>query len=138
MAYSSDGKKIAVHKIKTACKASKLKVEIDNPEWIADGYDLQHITVSAIDNKGILNPTASDLLTFEVEGPAEIVGVINGDMNSDELFTQDADSNGKKASRSLYQGKGTLILRSSKESGPVTLTIHSDHYPSKSLSLKTK
>ena len=138
IAYSSDGKKIVEKTIRTAGKASKLKVEIDNPEWIADGYDLQHITVSAIDNKGILNPTASDLITFEVEGPAEIVGVINGDMNSDELFTPDANSNGKKASRSLYQGKGTLILRSSKESGPVRLNIHSDHYPSKTMNLKVR
>ena len=138
VAYSSDGKKIAEHGIQTAGKTNKLKVEIDNPDWKADGYDLQHVTVSAIDTKGILNPTATELLTFEVEGPAEIVGVINGDMNSDELFTPDADSNGKKASRSLYQGKATVILRSSKETSPVTLKIHSDHFPSRTMNLEVK
>lgn len=135
VAFDSNGKKIAEHKIQTAGKASKLKVEFDNPEWKADGYDLQQVTVSATDNKGILNPTATDLLTFEVEGPAEIVGVINGDMNSDEPFTPDTDSNGEKVSRSLYQGKASVILRSSKNSGIVNLKIHSDHYPFKTLSL---
>ncbi|MCH5229802.1 MAG: DUF4982 domain-containing protein [Muribaculaceae bacterium] len=133
MAYNESGKKIAEHKIQTAGKASKLKIEIDNPEWKADGYDLQHITVCATDNKGILNPTASDLLTFEVEGPAEIVGIINGDINSDELFTPDAYSNGKKASHSFYQGKVSMILRSTRNSGPVTLKIKSKEYPTESV-----
>ncbi|MCH5235762.1 MAG: DUF4982 domain-containing protein [Muribaculaceae bacterium] len=136
-AYDASGKKIASHQIKSSGKAVTLKAEYDNQEWKADGYDLQHIIVSANDKKGILNPTASELLVFEVEGPAEIVGVINGAMNSDELFSPEPSSNGKKASRSLYQGKVSVILRSTKDSGPVTLNINSDMYPPKKLHLNT-
>lgn len=135
VAYDSSGEKIAEHKIQTAGEAVNLKVEIDNPEWKADGYDLQHIVISAVDKNGVLNPLASDLLTFEVSGPAEIVGVINGDMNSDELFTPDSATHGKKASRSLYQGKVTVILRSASSFGPVTFKIESPDYPSKSIDL---
>lgn len=131
VAYDAAGNKISSHLINTAGKACELKVDIDNPQWKADDYDLQHITISAIDNKGILNLTASDLLTFEVEGPAEIVGVINGDMYSDELFTPKPHSTGKIATRSLYQGKATVILRSTKEDRPVTLKINSGNYPTK-------
>lgn len=135
VAYDSEGEKVAEHEINTAEEASKLKVKTDNLSWKADGYDLQHVEVSAIDKKGVLNPTASDLLTFEVEGPAEIIGVINGDMTSDELFTPEAYSMGKKASRSLYQGKATVILRSSKTPAPVKLKIFSDKYTDKSVVL---
>ncbi|MCH5231038.1 MAG: DUF4982 domain-containing protein [Muribaculaceae bacterium] len=136
VAFDSLGKKIAEHKISTAGKSRRLKLEADNPKWQANGKDLQHVVVSATDNKGIINPTASELLTFEVDGSAEIVGVINGDMNSDELFTPVTSSNGKKALRSLYQGKATVILRSSNESGPVILKVGSDSYPSKTISLE--
>lgn len=132
-AYDASGKKIAIHDIQTAGKTVKLKIETDNPSWKPDGLDLQHVVVSAVDKKGVLNPIASDLLTFEVEGPAQIVGVINGDITSNELFTPSAKSDGKKASRSLYQGKVTVILRSGIESGPVTLKINSETLPSQSL-----
>ena len=53
-------------------------------------------------------------VTFEVEGPAEILGVINGDMASDELTV------GNK--RKLYRGTATVILRSKREPGKVKLT----------------
>lgn len=124
VAYSG-GKKTAEHELKTAGEVKKLRAESDNPDWKADGYDLQHIVISAVDRKGVLNPLAIDTLDFAVSGPAEIVGVINGDLSSDELFTEPR--------RSLYNGKATVILRSTKEAGPVTLTAKS---PS-GLSLKT-
>ena len=135
VAYDKMGKKVTEHKILTSGKVAKLQPTSDNPYWKGDGYDLQHIVVSAVDKKGILNPTANDMLTFEVEGPAEIIGVINGDMYSDELFTPTPGQEGKKASRSLYQGKATVILRSSKSPGPVTLKILSERYPTSTVSL---
>ena len=135
VAYDKMGKKVSEHKILTSGKVAKLQATADNPYWKGDGYDLQHIVVSAVDKKDILNPTANDMLTFEVEGPAEIIGVINGDMYSDELFTPTPGQEGKKASRRLYQGKATVILRSSKGPGPVTLKILSETYPTSTVSL---
>lgn len=32
------------------------------------------------DNKGIMVPEASNMVTFEIEGPAELLGVENGDI----------------------------------------------------------
>ena len=54
-------------------------------------------------------------LDFEVEGPAEIVGVINGDINSEELTVGQT--------RRLFQGKAALIMRSSRTPGKVILRI---------------
>ena len=108
------GKVVARHKIETAGDAVKLTAESDNPEWKADGQDLQHIKVCAVDKKGRRVQGAQGEVTFEVEGPAEILGVINGDMASDELTV------GNK--RKLYQGTATVILRSKREPGKVKLT----------------
>lgn len=59
-------------------------------------------------------PVANQLVTFSVEGPAQLVGVVNGDINSDELTVGNQ--------RSLYNGTCTAILRSAPQTGIVTLT----------------
>ena len=79
--------------------------------WKADGMDLQHVKVVAVDKKGRTVQTIDQEVTFTVEGPADIVGVINGDIDSEELTV------GSK--RRLYQGNCTLILRSQKQHGKV-------------------
>lgn len=124
-----NGRKVADHSLKTAGKAVKLVATTDNPTWKADGYDLQHIVFSAVDSNGNLNPTATDMIDFEVAGPARIVGIINGDLSSDELFTGN--------SHSLHQGKVTIILRSTKETGPVILKATSPNLRPFSITLPT-
>ncbi|MDO4934306.1 MAG: glycoside hydrolase family 2 TIM barrel-domain containing protein, partial [Prevotella sp.] len=79
------GKIVARHRIETTTDAVCLKSEADNAAWRADGQDLQHIRVSAVDKKGRRVQGEHGLLTFSVDGPAEIVGVINGDITSEEL-----------------------------------------------------
>jgi len=108
-------KPIAVHRVETAGSAKKLMATPDNAEWKADGMDLQHVQVKAVDSKSRRDPSASQQLTFAVEGPAEIVGVINGDMTSEELTVGNT--------RRLYEGMASVILRSTDQPGTVTLTI---------------
>jgi beta-galactosidase len=93
----------------------RLKAEADNSGWQADGMDLQHVQIVAVDKIGRKVQTAVGEVTFSVDGPADIVGVINGDINSNEMTT------GYK--RSLYHGTCTVILRSKQgDQGKVTLT----------------
>ena len=110
----TNGKVVARHKIETTGEAAKLVAEADNADWKADGLDLQHVRIVALDKKGRRVQTTAQEVTFNVEGNAEIVGVINGDIFSHEMTV------GNK--RSLYNGSCTVILRSSREAGPVTLT----------------
>lgn len=112
------GKVVARHKIETTGEAKKLTAVADNREWKADGMDLQHIRVCAVDSKGRRVQTSDDNIKFEVTGPADIVGVINGNLASDELTVGN--------SRSLYKGTATVILRSRKEAGKVVLTATAD------------
>ncbi len=114
----TDGKVVARHKMETVTDAVKLTAEQDNNEWKADGQDLQHVRICAVDKKGRRVQGAENEISFEVKGPAEIVGVINGDLTSEELTV------GNK--RRLYKGTATVILRSTCEAGKVTLTATSD------------
>ncbi|MCM1020771.1 MAG: DUF4982 domain-containing protein [Muribaculum sp.] len=107
-------KPIATHQLETTGAAKKLTAAADNNQWKADGIDLQHVRIEAVDNSGRQDKEATAKIKFAIEGPAEIVGVINGDIKSNELTVGD--------SRSLYNGTVTVILRSTPEAGIVTLT----------------
>ncbi len=123
-------KPVATHVIRTAGAPRRLAMTPDTIMWRADGTDLMHVDVTAVDSKGIIVPSADGLVTFSVEGPAEIVGVINGDMTSDELTTG--------TERSLWQGAASVILRSRPEAGPVTLTARHPRLGSSTLRLRTE
>jgi beta-galactosidase len=140
----NNGKIVARHKIETTGDAVRLKAEADlatqapapSPTlsmlpryWRADGQDLQHVRITAVDKKGRPVATAYQEVTFSVEGPATIVGVVNGDINSDELTV------GNK--RSLFNGNCTVILRSTREAGPVTLTATANGLKTAKVSMKT-
>ena len=128
VAYS-DGKVVARHKVVTTGEAVKLTAEADQPLWQADGQDLQHVRIVAVDSKGRRVLTAHDEVTFRVEGEADIVGVINGDINSDEMTVGN--------SRSLFLGTCTVILRSHSQAGPVTLTATAPGLKTVKLKLQT-
>ena len=123
------GKVVARHRIETTGKAKGLVAKADNPQWQADGMDLQHVAVSLVDTKGRLIQTADDLLTFSVDGDARIVGVINGDINSDEMTVGHQ--------RRLYKGTCTVILRAGRTAGPVTLTVTAGNLKGTKLKLQT-
>lgn len=125
----SNGRIVARHKIETVGDAVKLTATTDNPNWKADGMDLQHVRVVAVDKKGRRVQGANNLLKFTVEGPAEIVGVINGNITSDELTVGNT--------RSLFNGTATVILRSTKEAGKVVLTTTTDGLKQNKMVLKT-
>ncbi len=114
----TDGKAVARHRIETTGEATALKAETDNALWKADGIDLQHVRIVAADKKGRRVQTARGEVSFRVDGPARIVGVINGDMTSDELSVG--------SQRALYNGTCTVILRSDRKPGKVTLTATCD------------
>ncbi|MDE7146505.1 MAG: DUF4982 domain-containing protein, partial [Duncaniella sp.] len=116
VAYNKGSKTpVARHRIETAGSAVKLAADADNSNWKADGTDLQHVRVTAVDGKGRRDYSAGESLKFEVDGPAEIVGVINGDMNSEELTVGDT--------RRLYRGSAVVILRSTQAPGEVKLKV---------------
>ena len=85
--------------------------------WQADGTDLMHVRIEAVDSKGRRVPMAQDELKFEVEGDARIVAVSSGNHNSDELNVTDH--------RRLYNGSALVILRAGKTASTVTLKTSS-------------
>ena len=129
IAYQN-GKMAAKHQIETAGKAVKLVATPDNSHWKADGTDLQHIRVEAVDSKGRRVPMAQDDIRFSVSGDARIVAVSNGDQNSDEVNVTDH--------RHLWNGAALVILRAGRTPGPINVSISSEQFKTVRLRLTTR
>ena len=122
-----NGKVVARHQIETTGEAVALKLVPDAETWHADGQDLMHVRVYAVDKKGrrvmdLKDKNAFSNLTFTVKGDADIVAVDNGNINSDELHVGKKQLN-KTAERALYQGSALVILRAGTQPSKVELTV---------------
>ena len=124
------GKAVARHALETTGKPVKIVAEPDNSQWQADGMDLQHIRLRAVDAKGRTVLTYQDELTFSVSGDAQIIAVTNGDINSHELNVTNH--------RSLWQGQAMVILRAGTKPSAITLTTAPKTVKSVTTKLQTK
>ena len=137
-----NGKVVARHQIETTGEAVALKLVPDAENWHADGKDLMHVRVYAVDKKGrrVLNvkdARAFDKLTFTVKGDANIVAVDNGNIASDELHIGKTQLE-KTIQRNLFQGSALVILRAGKQNGKVELMVSSDKMKARKLVLNSK
>ena len=137
-----NGKVLARHQIETTGEAVALKLVPDMETWHADGTDLMHVRIYAVDKKGkrVLNvkdAKAFDKLTFQVKGDANIVAVDNGNITSDELHIGKTQLE-KTIQRNLFQGSALVILRVGDKPGKIELSVEGENMKAKKLVLNTK
>ena len=137
-----NGKVVARHQIETTGEAVALKLIPDIETWHADGKDLMHVRIYAVDKKGrrVLNvkdAKAFDKLTFTVKGDANIVAVDNGNIASDELHIGKTQLE-KTIQRHLFQGSALVILRAGDKPGKIELSVAGEKMKAKKLVLNTK
>ena len=130
IAYNNaQSKVVARHTIETTGKTVRLKITPEDTYWQADGTDLMHLRIEAVDSKGRRVPMAQDELKFEVEGDAKIVAVTNGDINSDELNVQDH--------RRLWNGSAMVILRAGQAPSKISFKTTSPTFKPITIKLET-
>jgi beta-galactosidase len=115
VAYDNEGQPAAETVVKTAGQPAAIELTLDRNSIVADGDDMAFATVRILDAQGTLCPTADNLVTFRVEGPAEIAAVGNGNAISLEPFQADH--------RKAFNGMCVVYLRSVKD-GSGTITLH--------------
>ena len=119
--YDTEGRKAGEKTLRTAGKPARLRLDtwtqhdLASPTLAADGEDLAFITVSLTDKQGNLIPDAADQLAFEVSGAGSFEAVCNGDATSLESF--------KSPTMKLFSGQLVVIVRSSKQPGPLKLKV---------------
>ncbi len=126
-----DGKRIGQAVMRTAGEPAAIRLTPDVTELTAGGLDLCYVLVEALDEGGNLCPLADDMIHFELDGPAEIAGVGNGNPLSFEPFQADY--------RKLFYGKAMVILRTQKgKPGRITLRAMADGLTSAETSLRAR
>ena len=126
----TNGKIVARHRIETTGKPVKLVIESDNPNWKADGIDLQHLRIIALDNKGRRVATAPGEVKVKITGDATIAAMSNGNISTSELAVTDQQG--------LFNGSCLAILRSGLTPSQVTLTAECEGMKSAKIKMMTK
>ena len=138
----AEGKVVARHQIETTGEVVALKLVPDMETWHADGKDLMHVRIYAVDKKGrrvmnVKDAKAFDKLTFTIKGDANIIAVDNGNITSDELHIGKTQLE-KTIQRHLYQGSALVILRAGDKPGKIELSVVGEKMKAKKLVLNTK
>jgi beta-galactosidase len=116
--------------MKTAGEPAKIVLEADRSEIFADGKELAFVTVSVVDENGIVCPRADNLINFKVEGEGKVRAVGNGDPTSLESFV--------KPFRKAFNGKCMVLIQSSTHPGSIKLIAKSDGLQPQEMAIRTK
>jgi beta-galactosidase len=125
-----DGHPVAESVLATAGNPVGLRVKADRTIVQANGEDLSYVTVEAVDAEGRLEPHADQEVRFSISGPGVIAAVGNGD-------GQDADSYHADR-RKLFQGRALVVVRSSRQAGPIQLTARTSGLADGSVTIEAK
>lgn len=113
----------------TADKATSIKLLADRNKIQADGQDLSFVTVEITDKNGIIAPNASNKLEFELAGPGTIVAVDNANLKDSDSYALHT--------RNAWKGKALVIIKSTMQSGEITLKVKSPDLEEGTLSIQT-
>jgi beta-galactosidase len=111
------GKTVATFSLKTAGPAKRIELVQDSSAVFDDSRHTKQIEFRLVDDAGVIAPNGDAAVTFEIDGPARILGIGNGNLN-------DTDS-GKDATHRTYQGRGLVILQVTDATVPVTIKASS-------------
>jgi len=123
-----DGKIVATHELQTTGPAVKLKLIPDQKILNANGEDLSHIKVVAVDDEGRRVPEDGRMIHFTIQGEGTITGVDNGDLDTSEKFKADK--------RELRDGRCLVIVKSKRDTGSIQLIAHAEGLKDVAVELK--
>src|SRR5579862_1235300 len=130
-ATGRDGNKtLGEFSLKTAGPAQRIELVPDTTQLAADGKDVCQVEFRVVDAAGVRLPEAANEVSFSADGPAQIIGVENGNLSSTDDY--------KGTKFHAFQGRGLLILQSTLTNGPITLKAESDGLAPASISLESR
>jgi len=122
------GQEVSRKKVETTGSPVSLELIPDRSGIAGDGEDALPITVRVLDDKNRPVPTAMLPVTFTLRGPADIIGLGNGDPRCHEPE--------KGNQRSLFNGLAQVIVQTQAgSSGPLVLRAESKGVQSAELNI---
>ena len=113
-----NGQKICEEEVRTAGAAAALTLAVDRETLRADARDVAHVTVKVVDAAGNVVPGAENLVKFDVQGAAALIGFDNGNPASHEDF--------KASERRAFNGLCLAIVQTGTAAGEIRVTASAD------------
>jgi len=107
------GDVVAEQAVHTAGPPAGIELQADRTDVSADGRDLVHVTARIVDADGHFMPTASDRVTFTVEGEGKLIGVDNGDPLDRDSYQAD--------SRRAFHGLCLAVIQTTQRLGAIRI-----------------
>ena len=107
------GREVCSFALETAGAASRIELVPDVRTLRADGNGVCQLEFRVVDARGIRVPDAAQEVTFAISGPAEILGLGNGDLDNTE--------NCRDVTHAVFRGRGLAFLRSTDAAGDITV-----------------
>jgi beta-galactosidase len=126
----ANGQDVCDYELKTAGSSSRIELLPDVTELHADGKDVCHVEFRIVDENGVRVPDAEPEVSFEMSGPASLLGIGNGDLNNSE----DCKANMHRA----FEGRGLAILETTTIPGSITLKATAPGIGSASVTLQSR
>ena len=123
------GQPVCTNSVRTAAPPTRLELTADRAELAADGNDLSFIKVRLVDENGVVCPESDRMVKVDVEGNGVLFGVGNGNAFNHEPFKGDRV-------RTFY-GLCRVIVKSTKQAGPVRVTLSADGVEAGTVSITT-
>ncbi|WP_163131933.1 sugar-binding domain-containing protein [Agarivorans sp. Alg241-V36] len=109
------GKVVAQHRLSTTQAASDLLVTVEDPAPEKGQIAYQHLLIQLVDNEGKAVKHQNTQLNFELQGPAELVGLDNGYSTSIHAY--------KTKQINTYQGRALALIKCTGEAGNISLRV---------------
>ncbi|HEY4458542.1 MAG TPA: glycoside hydrolase family 2 TIM barrel-domain containing protein [Pseudonocardiaceae bacterium] len=108
---SSGGRAVARDQVATAGPARAIRLQANR------NNSMSFVSVSIVDDKGVVVPDAANTVAFTVHGPGRLVGVDNG--------KQDSAHGYQETSVDAFNGQAVAVIGTTGEPGTITLTATS-------------
>lgn len=118
---------VATDELQTAGPPARIRLIADHNQ-VSPGWDhVDYLEATVVDAHGIIVPSASNRITFTIQGPGTIAAVDNADNTSHESF--------RGEQRSAYEGRCIAFLRAEQNHGGIVVTAAAPGLRSGSISV---
>lgn len=128
-ALHRDGSK-QEHELITAFCPTQLKAEADDLELYANGQNIAHVEIMVADAKGTIVCPGETRIAVRVEGPAELIGLENGNAQDLEPYSS--------KHRNSWNGKLLAYVRVSGKPGLITVRAEAPGLEAAIVTIKAK
>jgi beta-galactosidase len=112
------GRTVAARQYRTAGKPAAVKATAGKNVIRANRTDVVHVEVDIVDGNGTTAPYAGNLVSFQIQGPARLIGVDNGDPLDLSPY--------KVNTRKAFRGKCLAIIQATGEGGEIRVQVKSE------------